>query len=460
MSKRDILLRKPAPAYGRLREGAWERAEAFAEEYKAFLDAGKTERNCVREAVLQAEKRGYARLAPGTAQTHFYAERHGKALILVRTGTKPAAAGLRIVAAHIDSPRIDLKPYPLYEKDGFALFKTHYYGGIKKYHWLTAPLELRGVVYLRDGTAVSIAPAENEPVLFISDVLPHLGKEQEKKAVSEAFPGESLNVTVGTVPDREEAGGPAPGDERIKLAVLSLLNRRYGMTEHDFQSAELCLVPAGRARDAGLDASMIAAYGQDDRSCAYAAMRALFDAPEPEYTGVCILADKEEIGSEGVTGMQSAFFDTVLEGVCLSQGGTLRECYQNSFCFSGDVTNAFDPNFPDVSDPQNNARLGYGPCVMKATGRGGKSGSSDASAETMSRTRRLLDGADVCWQMGELGKVDAGGGGTVAKYLAMRNIEVVDVGVPVLNMHAPTEVTAKIDCFETYRAFAALYNDR
>jgi aspartyl aminopeptidase len=439
---RDYLIRKPAPAYGRLKEGDWERILAFAEEYKKFLDAGKTERDCVAEAVRQAEGHGVS--------VH---TRHNKAVILVKRGKKPLSEGARIVAAHIDSPRIDLKPYPLYEKEGFAQFKTHYYGGIKKYHWLASPLELRGVVYLHDGTAVSIAPGENEPVLFISDLLPHLGADQAKKIVSEAFPGENLNVTVGTIPDKED------GDDKIKLAVLSILHKRYGMTEHDFQSAELCLVPAGNARDAGLDGSMIGAYGHDDRSCSYAAMKALFDCGEPEYTAVCVLADKEEIGSEGITGMQSAFFDAVIEDLCAAEGTSLRTCYANSFCFSGDVTNAFDPNFADVSDPQNNARMNHGPCVMKATGRGGKGGSSDASAETMSKTRRLLDGAGVSWQMGELGKVDQGGGGTVALFLARRNIEVVDVGVPVLNMHAPMEVVSKIDCWETYRAFLALYQD-
>jgi aspartyl aminopeptidase len=321
---------------------------------------------------------------------------------------------------------------------------------------MTTPLELRGVVFLKDGTPVTVAPETNGPVLFISDILPHLGKDQEKKPVSEAFPGDNLNVTAGTVPD------PPGGDEkdRVKLAVLSILHQRYGMTEHDFQSAELSLVPAASARDAGLDSSMIAAYGHDDRSCSYAAMKALFDCAEPEYTCVCILADKEEIGSEGITGMQSGFFDAAIEDLCAAEGTTLREVYAKSFCFSGDVTNAFDPNFADVSDPQNNARLGYGPCVMKATGRGGKSGSSDASAETMSKTRRLLDGAGISWQIGGLGKVDQGGGGTVALFLARRNIEVVDIGVPVLNMHAPAEVAAKIDCYETYRAFLALYGDK
>jgi aspartyl aminopeptidase len=436
-----LLIGKPVPAYGRI--AGEDQIPAYAEGYKKFLDAGKTERECVAEAVKQADGRGLLTYV-----------RHNKALILIKRGKRPLSAGLRIVAAHIDSPRIDLKPYPLYEKDGFAMFKTHYYGGIKKYHWLASPLELRGTVYLKDGTAVTVAPGIAEPVLFISDILPHLGKDQIKKTVEEAFPGDNLNVTVGTAPETGD------GEDRIKLAVMSVLHKRYGMTEHDFQSAELCLVPAGNARDAGLDGSMIGAYGHDDRACAYAAMKALFDAGEPEYTAVCVMADKEEIGSEGITGMQSAFFDTVTEDLCSAEGGSLRECYANSFCFSGDVTNAYDPNFADVSDPLNNARMGHGPCIMKATGRGGKSGSSDASAETMSKTRRLLDGAGICWQTGGLGKVDQGGGGTVALFLARRNIEVVDIGVPVLNMHAPMEVAAKIDCWETYRAFLALYQDK
>jgi aspartyl aminopeptidase len=390
---REILIGKRAAAYQKLGAEEWEQAAEYAEGYKRFLDAGKTERECAAEAARQAGENGVSAYL-----------RHGKAIILIKRGRKSLSEGLRIVASHIDSPRIDLKPYPLYEKDGFAMFKTHYYGGIKKYHWMASPLELRGVVYLSGGNAAVIAPGEGEPVLFISDILPHLGADQAKKIVSEAFPGENLNVTAGCIPEKDE------GDDLIKLAVMGILHKRCGMTEHDFQSAELCLVPAGNARDAGLDGSMIGAYGHDDRSCAYASMRALFDCKEPEYTAVCVMADKEEIGSEGITGMQSAFFDTVIEELCAAEGTSLRACFANSFCFSGDVANAFDPNFADVSDPQNNARMNHGPCVMKATGRGGKSGASDASAETMSRTRRLLDGAGVSWQMGELGKVDQGGG--------------------------------------------------
>ncbi|MDR1669474.1 MAG: aminopeptidase [Oscillospiraceae bacterium] len=450
----ESILRKPKSAFDKLGGNCAAEADSYAAGYKAFLDAGKTERECVSEAARQARENGFTEFQKGSNSNKIYVSRHGKAIMFIRRGKKPLSEGFRMVAAHIDSPRIDLKAYPLYEQDGFAMLKTHYYGGIKKYQWMAVPLELRGAVCLASGKKVDVAPEAGEPVLFISDILPHLGAEQAKKPISEAFPGEGLNVTAGLLPEGDEK------EDRVKLAVMTILNKRYGMVEDDFQSAELSLVPAGGANDAGLDRSMMGAYGQDDRACSYAALRALFDAREPEYTGVCILADKEEIGSEGITGMQSAFFDQVLEDLCEAEGCTLRDAYSNSFCFSGDVCNAFDPNFESVSDKRNNARLGYGPGIFKFTGTRGKAGSSDASAETMSRVRRLLDGAGVCWQMGELGKVDQGGGGTVAKYLANRNIEVVDIGMPVLNMHAPMEITSKIDCWQTYKAFLALYGER
>ncbi|MDR1692005.1 MAG: aminopeptidase [Oscillospiraceae bacterium] len=448
------LLRTPKSVFDRLGKESVTEAERYSVGYKAYLDAGKTERECVTEAVRQAVTHGYTEFQKGSNSKKLYVTQHGKSVMLIRRGKKPLAAGLRMVAAHIDSPRIDLKAYPLYEQEGFALLKTHYYGGIKKYHWMATPLELRGVVYLADGKKVEITPEPDDPILFISDILPHLGAEQGKKVLSEAFPGEDLNITVGSLPEGDEK------ENRIKLTVMTILNQRYGMIEDDFQSAELSLVPVGNAWDAGLDRSMIGGYGQDDRSCGYAALLALFDADEPEYTGVCILADKEEIGSEGITGMQSAFYDQVLEDLCETEGVTLRDVYRSSFCLSGDVCNGLDPNFESVSDKKNNAKLGFGPGVFKYTGTRGKAGASDASAETMSRLRRLLDNAGVCWQMGELGKVDQGGGGTVAKYLAARNIEVVDIGVPVLNMHAPMEITAKLDCWQTYKAFLALYNER
>lgn len=457
--QRDLLLRNPKPAYETLPEGEWEKVLSYCESYKTFLDKGKTERECVDTLISELSALGAAPFdrerdyRPGD---RFYAQKHGKALLLCTIGKKPLSEGLRMVASHIDAPRIDLKPYPLYEKEGFALFKTHYYGGIKKYQWMATPLALHGIVFLKDGSPVNISIGDDpsDPVLFISDILPHLGAEQVKKPVSEAFPGENLNVTTATLPHPEE------GKDRVKLAVMAFLHHHYGMTEDDFQSAEICLCPAGKARDVGLDGSMLGGYGQDDRSCSYAAIRALLDTPVPEYTSVCILADKEEIGSEGLTGMQSAFFDMILHDLCKKQGVSLRNVYDKSFCLSGDVCNALDPNFLDVSDPMNNSRAGYGPGIYKATGHRGKAEASDASAETMSRLRRMLDTAGIPWQMGEMGKVDQGGGGTVAKYIASRGIEVVDIGIPVLSMHSPFEITCKVDCYLTYRAFMALFEDK
>ena len=455
-AKREALLLDTISGYERLRDGQWEPVESYCEGYKSFLDAGKTERDCVSEAVFQAERHGFAPYVPGMPVqpgTKLYLTRMGKAAVFAVIGQKPLSEGFRMVAAHIDAPRLDLKPRPLYEDNGMALLKTHYYGGIKKYQWMAAPLEMRGVVCLPDGETVpvSIGADEGDPVLVITDLLPHLGADQMKKNVTEAFPGEGLNVLAGTRPD------PSEGSDRIKLAVMALLHEKYGITERDFMSAELSLVPVGSARDVGLDRTMIGAYGHDDRSCSYAGLRALFDVADPAHTAVCFLADKEEVGSEGVTGMRSGFFDHFLETLCAAQKTTLRDCYANSFCLSGDVCNAFDPNFADVSDPRNDARLGNGVAVSKYTGRGGKSGSSDASAETMGRLRGLLDKAGVIWQTAELGKVDKGGGGTVAVFLAQRDIEVVDCGVPVLSMHAPFEVVSKLDCYMAYKASLAVY---
>ena len=455
--RRETLFMDAKSGYDRLYDGQWELAEAYCEGYKSFLDAGKTERDCISEAVFQAGRHGFVPYAPGMevkTGDKVYLTRMGKAGVFAVIGSKPLGGGLRMVASHIDAPRLDLKPRPLYEDGGLALLKTHYYGGVKKYQWMASPLELRGVICTPDGQTirVSVGAGENEPVLVITDLLPHLGEEQMKKTVTEAFPGEGLNVLIGSRPD------PSEGADRVKLAVLELLRGKYGITEHDFVSAELCLVPAGPARDVGLDRAMIGAYGQDDRACSYAGLRALFDVGDaPEYTAVCFLADKEEIGSEGVTGMQGGFFDHFIEQLCAAQGASLRDCYAHSFCLSGDVINAFDPNFPDVSDARNEARLGHGVAISKYTGRKGKSGASDASAETMAYLRRVLDQAGVFWQSAALGKVDKGGGGTVAAYLARRDIEVVDGGVPVLSMHAPFEIVSKLDCYMAYKACLAVY---
>ena len=434
------------------------RMEAYCTGYMAYLDAGKTERLCAAETVRLAEEKGYRpyvrgmELKPGDK---VYLNNRGKSVLLAHIGEQSLAEGVQIAAAHIDSPRLDLKPTPLYEDGELAYFKTHYYGGLRKYQWVTIPLELHGVVALKDHSkvSVSIGTEPGDPRLVITDLLPHLGAEQSKKPLGEAVAGETLNLLLGSRPigGEEESG-------RVKLAVMQLLNEKYGITEDDFASAELEAVPAGKACHIGLDRSMIGAYGHDDRVCAYAALKALLDLDKtPGKTAVCVLADKEEIGSDGVTGMQSAAFDTFLEDLCESQGVPVRVCFERSFCLSADVTAAFDPNYSDVYEKRNAAYLNYGVGLCKYTGARGKSGASDADAETVAYIRRIFDDADVIWQIAELGKVDAGGGGTVAVYMANRNITTLDAGVPVLSMHAPFEVVSKLDCYETYRGMKAVY---
>ena len=432
--------------------------EAYCDSYKAFLDAGKTERLCAAETVRLAEEKGYRPYVRGMAikpGDKVYLCNRGKSVMLAHIGKKSLAGGAQIAAAHIDSPRLDLKPNPLYEESELAYFKTHYYGGLRKYQWVTIPLELRGVVALKDGTsvAVNIGADEGDARLVITDLLPHLGQEQSKKPLAEAVPGETLNLLLGSRPigDEEDTG-------RVKLAVMKLLHEKYGITEDDFTSAELEAVPAVKACDIGLDRSMIGAYGHDDRVCGYAALKALLDLEEtPEKTAVCVLADKEEIGSDGVTGMQSAAFDTFMEDLCDAQDVPVRVCFEKSFCLSADVTAAYDPDYAEVYEKRNAALVNYGIGLCKYTGTRGKSGASDADAETVAYVRRLFDDADVIWQIAELGKVDAGGGGTVAMYMANRNITTLDAGVPVLSMHAPFEVVAKLDCYETYKGMKAVY---
>ena len=436
-----------------------EAAFSYCDGYKAFLDAAKTEREAVCATIALAEKAGFCEYVPGMALSagmKVYKNNRGKSLFLAVIGEQPLSEGAVIAAAHVDSPRLDLKQLPLYEDSELAFFKTHYYGGIKKYQWVTLPLALHGVIAKKDGTLVSVVIGEDEsdPVLFITDLLPHLGKDQEKKTLGEAFTGENLNILIGSLPAEGE------GADRVKKTVMSILNERYGVTEEDFLSAELEAVPAAKARDLGLDRSMICAYGQDDRSCAYAEIRAILDIATPKKTAVCVLADKEEIGSDGVSGMQSAAFECFMEELCEAQGVSLRRCFENSFCLSADVCNAFDPNFPEVSEKRSNAKLNYGMGILKFTGARGKSGSSDASAEIVAKLRRIFADNGVVWQMAELGKVDQGGGGTVAMYMANRNIDTIDAGVPVLSMHAPYEQTAKLDCYMTYKGIKAVYDEK
>ncbi len=454
---RRALVYNKKNGYDRLLPGELEAMEAYCTGYKQFLDAGKTERECVDRTIALAEAAGFRpyergmELKPGDK---IYRSNRGKAIMLAVMGRRSLADGVNIGASHIDSPRLDLKQSPLYESDELAFCKTHYYGGIRKYQWVTIPLEIHGVVALKSGQTVrvSVGNGEGDPLFTIDDLLPHLGAEQSKKPLGEAIPGESLNLLVGSRPLQDDEGS-----DRVKLAVLELLNRKYGITEEDFISAELSAVPAFSACDIGFDRSLIGAYGHDDRVCSYASLAALLQLGTPERTAVCMLADKEEIGSEGVTGMKSAAFDTFMADLCAGQGVLPRACYEKSFCLSADVTAAYDPNFADVYEKRNSALVNYGVGLCKYTGARGKSGASDASAEVVAYARKVLDNANVIWQMAELGKVDAGGGGTVAVFMAQRDIDTLDAGVPVLSMHAPFETVGKLDCYSMFKAMKAVY---
>jgi dephospho-CoA kinase len=460
MTDKETLLYKSKNAFDRMTKEERTESNAYCADYKAFLDSAKTEREAVKTAIALAERRGFQAYERGMTLTpglKIYKSIRGKALLLAVIGKKSLADGANIAAAHVDAPRLDLKQIPLYEDSEMAFFKTHYYGGIKKYQWVTIPLALHGVVAKTDGTLVDIKIGEDDtdPVFVITDLLPHLAGDQMKKTGSELIAGESLNLIIGSTPAGEEKDS-----DRFKTAVLEILNEKYGITEEDFLSAELEAVPAAKAKDIGLDRSLIGAYGHDDRSCAYAELRAIFDTENPEKTAVCVLADKEEIGSEGVSGMQSEAFECFMDDLCAGQGVKLRHCFERSFCISADVCNAFDPNFPEVSEKRNNAKINYGMGILKFTGARGKSSSNDASAEIIAKLRRIFDENGVIWQMGELGKVDQGGGGTVAMYMAKRNIDTIDAGVPVLSMHAPYETVAKVDCYMTYKGVKAIYNEK
>ncbi len=431
-------------------------AYEFAEGYKKFLDAGKTERECVKYTEELLKSYGYRKFDPKKKygkNDKVYLINRGKAIIATTFGSKKLSEGVRINAAHIDSPRLDLKPNPLYEKKEIAFFKTHYYGGIRKYQWATIPLALHGVVAKKNGEIVeiTIGEKENEPVLCISDLLPHLSTEQNKRTLSDGIRGEELNLIVGSLPFEEDVKEP------FKLKVLELLNKWYGITERDFASAEIQAVPATKARDVGLDASMIGAYGQDDRICAYTALMAELECRNPEHTTVTVLADKEEIGSDGNTGLQSSFVYDYLTYLAENGEADIREVCANSSCVSSDVNAAYDPTFSFVYEENNSCYLNHGCVITKYTGSRGKAGSSDASAEFVRKIIDILDEARVKWQIGELGAVDVGGGGTIAKFVAKMNIDVVDVGVPIISMHSPFELSGKLDLYHTYLAFKAFY---
>ena len=431
-------------------------AYEYAKNYVKFLDASKTEREAVVESVRIAEAAGYRAWNFGDAINvgdKLYYNNRGKNIFLFRIGTENINNGIRITAAHIDSPRLDLKPVPLYEENGMSFFKTHYYGGVRKYQWLAMPLALHGVVVKQDGTVVDVVIGEDEtdPVMYITDLLPHLARAQGGKTINEVFQAEKLNILVGS--------RPVDGEEKdaVKAGVLNYLNEKYGIAEDDFLSAELSIVPAAKARDVGFDRSMICGYGHDDRVCSYPSLTAMIDSNNTTHTSMCLLVDKEETGSDGVTGMQSSLITDLIAEIAKALGGNEAAVRANSKCLSSDVTAVYDPNYADVYEHRNSSLLGCGVSICKYTGSGGKGGTSDASAEMVGWTRRFLNEAGVVWQICELGKTDVGGGGTVAKYMANHNIDTIDIGVGVLSMHAPYEVIAKVDLYEAYRAFKAFY---
>jgi len=457
-------------------ENAWEKytktqleeVDALSRAYRAFLNHGKTERECVKQIVERAKEAGYKELSelikegktckPGDK---VYAVNMEKAVILFQVGSEPLENGMNILGAHIDSPRLDVKQNPLYEDGDFAFLDTHYYGGIKKYQWVTIPLAIHGVVVKKNGekVVINIGEKEDDPVFFISDLLVHLAAEQLEKKASKVIEGEALDIIIGNRPLQEEKDDAKK--EKVQAFTLKLLEDQYGIEEKDFLSAELEIVPAGEAREAGLDRSMVLGYGQDDRVCAFSSLEAILEVQDLKRTGCCILVDKEEIGSVGATGMQSRFFENAVAELLALTTGTyndliLRRCLANSRMLSSDVSSAFDPTYAASFDKKNVAYLGHGMVFNKFTGARGKSGSNDANAEYLGFIRKVMDDAGVTFQTAELGKVDLGGGGTIAYILSLYGMNVIDCGVPVLNMHAPHEATSKADLYEAkcgYKAF-------
>lgn len=436
-----------------------EEAAAFCEGYKAFLDEGKTERECVKKAVELLKAAGYAEFdTQGSYQPGdkvYYVNRN-KAIIATTFGEKSVKEGIRMNGAHIDSPRLDLKPSPVYEKDDMALFKTHYYGGIRKYQWATIPLAMHGVIIKKNGETVELNLGEKpgDPVFCITDLLPHLSAEQNERKLKDGIKGEELNIVIGSIPYTDDEV-----KEPVKLMALKLMNEQFGITEKDFLRAEVEFVPAHKASDVGFDRSMVGAYGQDDRICAYTALMAEIDTKNPTYTTMTILTDKEEIGSEGNTGLNSNYVGDYITYLAELEGVNPKEVFRNTICLSSDVNAAYDPTFASVYDPLNSSYVNKGCVLTKYTGARGKSGSNDASAELMAKVIGIMEKEGVYWQIGELGAVDVGGGGTIAKFVASMNIDVVDLGVPILSMHAPFELASKLDVLNTYRAFKSFYKN-
>ena len=456
-------------AWAKYDEAGMEKIEAFAKKYCAFLDHGKTERECVAQAVKAAQDAGFMDLRQATkegrqlvAGDRVYVNWMNKSFMSFIVGREPLETGMNILGAHIDSPRLDVKQNPLYEEADLAYLDTHYYGGIKKYQWVAQPLALHGVLCKKDGSTVTVAIGEDaaDPVFYITDLLPHLAQEQMTKTAAKVIEGEELNLVIGGMPVKD-------GDEdkaSVTAGVLAILKDRYGVEEEDFLSAELEIVPAGKARDVGFDRSMIISYGHDDRVCAYPSMQAVLDFEGvPAYTVCAILTDKEEIGSVGATGMNSRFFENVVAEFADLAGAkgdlALRRVLANSRMLSSDVSSGFDPNFASAFEKKNTAFLGRGVCFNKYTGSRGKSGSNDANAEYVAQLRRILDDADVAFQTCELGRVDLGGGGTIAYMCAKYGMNVIDAGVAVLSMHAPYEVISKVDLYEAYRCYCTFLRD-
>lgn len=451
--------------YEALTDGQRQEMMTLCDEYRGFLDSGKTERECIIRAIEMAKARGFEDMDSKTelrAGDKVYKINRNKNILLAVIGSEDIKNGINLVGAHIDSPRLDLKPNPIYESNDMALLKTHYYGGIKKYQWTAIPLAIHGVIFTKDGEQVTLNIGENDtdPVFCITDLLPHLAKDQMSKKMTEGIEGEKLNVLIGGIPIKTD-----DVKEKVKFSVLKLLNDRYGITERDFLTAEIEIVPAFKARNVGLDESFIGAYGQDDRVCAYTTLKAVLDIDTPKKTAAAILVDKEEIGSTGNTGMLSAFFGMTVAEMTEKITGKCsvidyNTVIKNSACMSSDVSAAVDPNYEGVFEKNNSTYAGYGMALMKYTGARGKSSSSDANAEFVYDICKIMDDNDVVWQTGELGKVDQGGGGTIAQYVANLNMDVIDCGVPVLSMHSPFEVTAKTDIYMAYKSYVAFYNNR
>ena len=455
LTKELIINRKNG--YFQVSDKEVKRADNFCESYKQFMNQSKTEREAVSYTIRKAEKAGFVpfeNTKKYNAGDKVYYNNRGKALILAVIGKNGCKNGVRISAAHIDSPRLDLKPHPLYEKNDISFFKSHYYGGLKKYQWTAIPLSMHGIAVRKDGVSVTICIGEDEgdPQFCVTDLLPHLSSEQMEKKLSKAIEGENLNIIVGSRPLRADEG-----DELFKLNIMKLINDKYGMTEEDFVSADIEFVPAFKATDIGFDRSMIGAYGQDDKVCAYPAIMAALDAETPESTIITVLADKEEIGSDGNTGLNSSFMNYFIADLAQAECLETRHVLSKTKCLSADVAAAFDPTFASVYEPTNSCYINNGVGMSKYTGARGKSGSSEASAEFVAEIRNIFNENDVLWQIGELGKVDEGGGGTVALYIANLNVDVLDVGVPVLSMHAPFEVVSKLDIYMTYKGIKAFY---